>query len=68
MSLFSQTDVNWQEAKYQQTEEMFWRTAVLWLILYLRIKGGGVRRVMQNPLVVGEGGRGKRSEGTSRVG
>lgn len=42
---WSQND-NCQGAQSQRTEKMLQRMAVLQLILYIRIRGGGVRRAM----------------------
>ena len=47
----SQTD-NCGEAKSQQIEKMLQNMAVLQLILSIRIKGGDVRRVTYNSLVL----------------
>ena len=41
----SQTDNYCQKAKSQRIEKMLGRMAVLWLILYIRIKGGNVKKV-----------------------
>ena len=42
---------------------MLWRMAVLQLILYVRIKGGGMRKDTENPLVVEQGSGRKKKWG-----
>lgn len=44
-SLFEPTDSDCQEANSQRVEKMLHRMAALQFILYITMKGGGVRRV-----------------------
>lgn len=52
MSLYDQNANNFQEATSQQVEKMLWRVEFFQLIIYIRIKGGDVRRITWDPLVI----------------